>query len=273
MTEPWWADLRKLHDQSFEIDWAAHLRTLNSQPDIRGRIQFSTPGTTNKLPPSFFNGDVEVLKPREWILVISLNPAVDTERPKWYEKSNFDPDFYWHHWRTHNRRFFYVQFFRPLVKLAKFAFESEAAELDEKEFATTKMCFAEICPYAASQFTLDGEVVRRLLAEDEGFRIASEFRRILLEKGQPRVVFLNGQRAMKTYAETGLLSSPWAQKQYNSEHTRGKTLEHSEGSLNTGGRPVPVFGFQFLRRRGGISHNAYAEIDQLGKYVRQAVLA
>src|SRR4051794_34456594 len=75
----WLSQIRAIHDASFTIDWQLHLDDLNARLRRSDQVELST--AVRGLPPPWFNGDVEAIKPNEWVLVISLNPA---EAPKGY---------------------------------------------------------------------------------------------------------------------------------------------------------------------------------------------
>lgn len=255
---PWWLELRKLHDEQFVFDWRSHVKRLNSTYSF----DFSTP---DGLAPPWFNGDVEALEPGNWVLVVSLNPQLDVKLQGWYATGKFDTDLYWHHWRTHNRRRYYPGFFRPLVMVASGALGQSVSKDEERDFATRRMCFVEICPYASATFDLTPEQVKQLVAEDVGFGVKTQVREMMIEQARPRIVLVNGNPAvdaMEAVHEEKLAWEEW--EQYPAGSPEGRMLWWRRG-MYRGPHRVPVVGFPFLNKpRTARSHDDY---QQLGRKI------
>ena len=92
---------------------------------------------------SGFNGDVEGLADAPWTLVVSLNHQMG-EYPNPPTAGN-----YWEFCRLHNQNHWYAGFFRPLVRVAATYLGKTVAADEEPEFASRRMVFVELCPYAS----------------------------------------------------------------------------------------------------------------------------
>ena len=258
----WLDQLRRTFDEAFGFDWEGHIATLNARFRLTGEDAFSVhvPG----LPPVWFNSDVEAIEPGRWALVVSLNPH--TPPPGFYG-THHTPDAYWTLWRTHNRDvFWYPTFYRPLVRVAAAAVGEAVPKERESDFATTRMVFTEIIPYASERFALRPEVVAELARTDPGVRIAAGINRLLIEGARPAVVLVNGKPAIADFAAVYGRGLRWEEERYPSAHRPEKPLWHRQGTFDPGGGPVPVAGFPFLRKPA--THNANVEIDQLGRSIR-----
>ena len=270
MNSLWARELRRLHEENF-FDWTSHLRDLNRALNLVGPDEFTVPNAG--LPPSWFVGDVEVLQPGRWVLVVSLNHgawAQRTEASRREQRDSIQKD--WDYWRWLNRNDWYAPFYSPLVRLAATTLGEEIPDAREKEqeFATTRMAFVESCPYSSKGFALSDEALTRLATQDRGFEIAARVRQILIREARPALVMVNGNDAITTLR---LIEGDQLQLQerprYQSISKPGKLLRHWEGRFTIGRRSVPVLAFPFLRKPR--SHNFYAEIDQLGSYARALV--
>ena len=145
MSDAGWSDrLRQIFDESFQVDWESHLASLNERLGLgeESRFAVSIPG----LPPFWFNGDVEGLADAPWTLVVSLNHQMGTYRDPPTEEN------YWEFCRLHNQKHWYPRFFRPLVRLAATCLGETVAADAEPEFASRRMVFVELCPYASQRF-------------------------------------------------------------------------------------------------------------------------
>jgi hypothetical protein len=263
-------DLRRLHSEALKTDWDAHLAGVNAQYGFIGDHALSTADAG--IPPAWFNGDVEAIRPGDWVLVVSLNPA---KPPAGYYRGELTSETAWDFWRTHNTRWWYTRFFRPLVRLASTALGEEAPVLgpEERRFATERMVFVELCPYASKRFSLDTEVLVDLGRNDIGFGFAQHVRQILLEQARPSLVLVNGEEAVKDFAVTEAGHLDWRRQEYSSvsapsKSGRPKSLWHYEGWYRAEHASIPVGGFKFLRKPA--NHNSYAEIDQLGQALRSS---
>ena len=259
--QPWLSSIRKLHDDSFNVDWERHLATLNERLRLAGVDRLQT--AISHFPPSWFNGDIEALKPGKWVLVVSLNPQLGP--PEGYVVDH-SPDAYWQFWRMHNKTFpLWGPFFNPLVRVAAISLGEEPPSSAEgyQDVATNRMVFVELCPYASSHFTLSWEQVVELADTDLGFARAADFVRILLEEAEPAVVLVNGNPSMWAFEARHRDRLQWGEVRYESSFKPGKRLHHWQGLYRVDGeRRVPAVGFPFLSKAR--THNAVVEYEQLG---------
>ena len=261
----WQTDLRRLYDLALKADWESHLCALNARYALHGRDRLST--TDTNLPPAWFNGDLEAIEPGRWVLVVSLNPGKPA--PGAYGDA-LRRDNGWDFWRRHNEgKWWYSQFFRPLVHVAARALGEEVPRHEEPRFATERMVFVELCPYASRQFRLAPGIIEELSRRDPGFAIAQEFRRILIDRAHPAMVLVNGVPAMQ---DVELLDSgrlQWHEARYLSRGGRfrgtPKQLWHKQGFYAVPERSVPAIGFPFLRKAA--THNSNAELQQLAEAI------
>lgn len=249
----WLPELRSLFEQSTEVDWGSHMAELNQRLGLQGPDGFRS--SFAGLPPIWFNGDIESIEPRDWTLVISLNHQLPSG------KEEVSKDTFWDFCRTHNTRYWYPRFFRPLVRVAATA--RGQAVLSESQYATRQMVFVELCPYASQRFVLDPKVVQTLVKDDLGFRLAARVTSLLMGNAAPALVLLNGSRTIENfevvYAEA---LREWTTESYPSVDAHGRTRWHKQGFLDTALGMRPVAGFPFLRTMS--SANSNAEISQLG---------
>lgn len=272
MGEPtaWRTELRRLHDAALNVDWEEHLAALNTRYGLRDRDALSTADVG--LPPAWFNGDVEAIEPGRWVLVVSLNPG---KPPAGFYGDELRPDTAWDFWRRHNAgKWWYWRFFRPLVRVAALALDEEVPRAAEPGFATERMVFIELCPYASRRFGLPTETVAELSRRDPGFRTAATFRRILIEEARPALVLVNGAAAVRDAETMDAGTLRWVEVRYESadgvtRKGRAKRLWHKEGTFETTSGSVPVVGFPFLRKP--LTHNSDAEIERLGRRIRAFV--
>ncbi|MEX2235945.1 MAG: hypothetical protein WEB00_00215 [Dehalococcoidia bacterium] len=266
MPELWWSELRRLHDGMFGLvaDWRHHVRSLNERlPELRD-APLTTPGNNN-LPPTLFNGDIEALQAGRWLLVISLNPAMETERKQaWYKEAEFEPDSYWHHWRTYNKRFYYSRFFDPLVIAARTTLEIRE-DKPPKHVATEDMCFIEVCPYASRNFSsVHGQVLAKL-QDDPAIQGNAQFRDHIIERGSPAAILVNGNAAIEEFDRLPDVVD-WRRSEYVSVDEQERGLWWKHGTYMTPERrSLPLFGVPFLGRR--YTANSHNEYRQLGKMI------
>lgn len=266
----WRAELRRLHDNALPFDWETHLTTLNARYRLAGDDILST--TDTGLPPAWFNGDLEVITQGRWVLVVSLNPG----KPEAGAYGNaLRRDNTWDFWRRHNEgKWWYWRFFRPLVQLAAQALGEDVTRTDEPLFATERMVFIELCPYASRKFKLAPDVIAELSREDPGFFIAQKFRRILIEQAEPAVVLINGVPAIRDVELLDVDRLAWEEIRYTSPTNlfrgRPKQLWHKQGIYAASHGPVPTIGFPFLKKAA--THNSALELAQLGQHIRTFLL-
>lgn len=259
---PWLTELRGHFDAAFAVNWPALLAELNTRFGLSADDELSTHVPES---PLWFIGDVEAIRPGAWVLAISLNPH--TPAPGKYEGGH-TPEFYWNLWRTHNRDFFwYPRFYAPLARVAAAALGEELPRDQEPDFATTRMVFTDLCPYASRQFALRPDQAADLVANDRGFKTMAEINRLLIEQAQPAVVLVNGKDSMRAMEAVYRGKLSWREHRYPSEDNPTKILRHLQGVLDLGAGPVPVVGFPFLRKPQ--THNANVEIEQLGRCIRE----
>jgi len=255
MADKWQARLRTIYDDAFSFDWQSHLQKLNQELGLAGEAELST--SFSGLPPIWFNGDVDALVRGSWTLVISLNHQLPGD-----EQPLLSGDF-WDFCRTHNRDHWYAKFFRPLVRLSAAVLGEEVTRLDEKEYATKKMVYVELIPYASGQFGLSEIQVTALVANDAGCKTAAQVASLLIEEAGPCLVLVNGVAALTQFElRYGESLRNWEWQTYESPgRIKPKNLRHKHGWLSTPSGMCPVIGFPFLRSMS--SHNSYAEIDRL----------
>lgn len=267
----WRAQLRELHEASLAVDWETHLAALNVRLDLTGEHALST--TDVGLPPAWFNGDIEAIREGAWTLVVSLNPG---KPPAGFYGDDLRRDNGWDFWRRHNEgRWWYRRFFGPLVRVAAMALGETVEAADEPHYATERMVFVELCPFASRRFALSDQTVAALARDDRGFQTAARFRRILMEEGRPALVLVNGTAAIRDAEAVDGDRLSWEQVSYQSpivsrSDARPKRLWHMQGSYATMHGVTPVVGFPFLKKPA--THNATAEIENLGLRI-QAFLA
>ena len=201
MSKPWVRELRKLHDQAFEENWAAHLETLNDELGLTGPYELSTPA--RGCPPSWFVGDVEALEPGRWVLVISLN------QKRHNAGEGFTPRSYWDHWRCLHRKHWYKTFYGFRARPAAAALGVQITDEQQPEFATNSMIFVEMCPYPSDNSRFSGEDFIRLTREEPGFRKAAHVRRILIEQASPALVMINGVPLSELWSNSNGIDSHW----------------------------------------------------------------
>lgn len=262
MTDRWSDMIRRMHDESWDLDWYAHVAELNEQLGLTGPDAFGLP---RGLPPSWVVGDLEALPPGEWVLVVSLNQARREDGEAWHVEQGYTRQSYWDHWRFLNRNWWEPRFYRPLVRLAATALGVTVDVSDEGEFATSRMVFIELCPYPSRRFEFDGPTVQRLADEDWGFQTAARIRRLLIEDGSPAVVMVNGVAAVTEFQR--LHPDVALERRVYPSVSRGRDLKHWEGHYGFAGKRVSVAGFPFLRKP--FTHNSYEEIEQLGVMVHE----
>ena len=257
-----WLDrLRQIFDESFRVDWESRLASLNEGLGLgpESRLAVSIPD----LPPFWFNGDVEGLADAPWTLVVSLNHQRG-EYPNPPTAGN-----YWEFCRLHNQNHWYPRFFRPLVRVAATCLGETVAADEEPEFASRRMVFVELCPYASRRFNLPTPVVEELVGSESGFQIAAQITAILIDEARPHLLLVNGASALANFHA---LYRPrlveWDRRAYASASS-GRKLWHEQGILRGSAHDLPVIGFPFLRTPR--THNSYVEIDQLGTAGREFV--
>ena len=255
MSDGGWLDhLKQIFDESFQVDWESHLASLNERLGLgpESRFAVSIPG----LPPFWFNGDVEGLADAPWTLVISLNHQMGTYQDPPTEEG------YWEFCRLHNQKHWYAGFFRPVVRVAVTCLGETVTADEEPEFASRRMVFVELCPYASRRFSLPTPVVEELVGSESGFLIAAQITAILLAEARPDLLLVNGASALASFrALYRPRLAEWDRRAYASASS-GRKLWHEQGILRRSAHDLPVIGFPFLRKPQ--THNSYVEIDQLG---------
>jgi len=262
----WRQAIRRIHDDSTHHDWAALADAVNERYGLQGDASLcpSVPG----LPPIWFQGDIEHVRPRQWVLVVSLNHQLANAT----EYANVSSENSWDTWCTHHRDHWYEGFFGPLTRLAAAATQVDLHGLSLAEYASDHVVFTELCPYASRTFSLGTQTVAELAASEPAFRTAASIRTILLNEARPTLVFINGWPAMQAFAAVYRDQFAWQpEKVYQSndpprDGRPPKRLWHQEGIYKAAAGEIPVVGFPFLRKPK--THNSYAEIDQLAEHIR-----
>lgn len=261
----WRTELRELYNEALHFDWATHLSRLNTDYRLSGDGLLST--TDVGLPPAWFNGDLEAIEPGRWVLVVSLNPG-KADHGAYGDALRRDNG--WDFWRRHNVEWWYWKFFRPLVQVASLALNEDVPRDQEPLFATERMVFVELCPYASRQFRLAPSIVAELSRVDPGFAIAQQFRRILIDRARPALVLVNGVAAIQDVELLDCDRLTWRQVSYPSAggvlRGRPKQLWHKQGVYTAPHTEIPTIGFPFLRT--ATTHNSNDELRQLGEAIR-----
>lgn len=272
---PWYQEIRDIHDRHFHDPWQERVDVINQRYRLSRQHMLFTPDPDGPFP--WFNGDIEAVEPERWILVISLNHFVNPDAREAYDRSTsarYTPETYWDHRRTFNTQSWYRHFFGPLARVGAAALGEQLTREQEPTFATNRMIFVEMCPYGSQKFSLSWQTVEELLVTDLGFRLASDVNRLLIERGRPALVMVNGLRAIDMFEHVYADALTWRQVRYAScdlrkESGMPKRLMHYCGSLELGHYVVPVVGFPFLRTPA--THNSNSEVALLARYVRQCV--
>lgn len=259
----WRQAIRELHEKSWGFDWATHLTKLNARLGLAGPDAFRLPPG---LPPAWVVGDLDTLAAGEWVLVVSLNQARREGDEGWHVAQQYTSQSYWDHWRFLNRDWWEPRFYRPLVRLAATALGLSVDPDDEAAFATTRMIFVELCPYPSRQFALAGPAIEQLAVHNIGFRTATSVRRLLMEEAAPGAVLVNGIAAVSEFERFHRGQVELIEQRYPSVNG-ARSLRHWEGVYPSTHGAVPVVGFPFLRKPS--THNSYADIEELGRRVRE----
>jgi hypothetical protein len=268
--DPWWQPLRYLNDRYFYgqepgISWRSHLSQLNADYGLQEPHSLTTLPNPD-LPPAWFIGDVTRVVPGSWILIISLNPDPDPNVDH-YLTSAWDPASFWHFQTTwfQQPKWWNSAFHGPLARLAMTAL-TQTDEMDEKSFAQTHLVFAELCPYASRGFALPWYKVIELCSDDIGCRVGEDIVDLMVRKGQPRAIFVNGNPSIWNFKAMHRRALTWRDSIYESDSKPGKYIRHKQGLLDIDAEKVPVIGFPFYRRPA--THNSQLEQDQLGRHIK-----
>ena len=271
----WYQGIRDIHDRHFHESWQERADAINQRFQLsRGHILLTHgPG----VPMPWFNGDIHSVEPGHWVLVVSLNHQIDSHAPEAssrQDSESFAKEARWNDRRTLNTDRWYGRFFGPLTRVAAAAMQEHLTSEQEPAFATNRMIFVEICPYASSRFDLQWPVIEELLTSDPGFRLASEVNHLLIEKGEPGLVMVNGTSAIDVFQHLYANALKWREIRYDSCHPpregrNQKRLRHYCGLLRIGKRPVPIVGFPFLRTPW--THNSNQEVALLGDHAFQCI--
>jgi hypothetical protein len=270
MNVDWLDELWRLHESHYppRFDWNAHLDELNERLALSDRDQFALP---TGLAPSWFVGDVESLDSENWALVVQLNQARRPNDDEWHLAQDYTVESYWDHWRLLNRKYWEPSAYRKFVRLASRVFDLSIGPDQESSFAASRLIFVELCPYPSEQFRLSADVLDELIVNDIGFQVAAEVRNLLIENASPSVILISGVDALGDFERSYSGDVELTKRAYPSGTKAAKELWHREGWYRGGGRHIPVVGFPFLRSQS--AHNSYSEIDQLGDFVRQLLVA
>ncbi len=245
--------------------WQSHLQQLNADLRRNGEYRLCTPKPD--LWPAWFNGNIEKIEPGRWILFVSLNPQLPGPEMDGLARTS---DAWWKFWLTHNRDHWNSTFFPRPTRVASMALGEELSDAELRTFATDRMIYVEVCPYASSSFDLSHDEMTWLAREDIGFLIGHQILGLLLE-GAPAAILVNGKAAFEFFDDAWhdrLRCSEWLR--YPSVEKPKKNLRHREGCLAANTKDVPVFEFPFLGKQ--MTHNSGPEVRQLGEFIRSALL-
>lgn len=167
-TGAWRAELRHIYDEQFDYEWTAHIADLNRRHRFEDRHRLAT--AARGMPPVWFNGNIEALKPERWVLVISLNPSLAREGQYDHVRAR---EAWWRLWLTYNRDHYYPTFFDPIVRVAATALGENVPRAAYPHFATDRMLFIELCPYASREFRMGKATLAQLVRSDRGFQVAA----------------------------------------------------------------------------------------------------
>lgn len=193
----WYQGIRDIHDRHFHDSWEERVDAINRRYDLAGDHMVLTHGPG--IPMPWFNGDIEAIEPGNWVLAISLNHQLDRDGIEMlkHQASGISPEeAWWRQRRRMNTDRCYGQFFDPLARVAATALGEQLQREDEPEFATNRMIFVEICPYASNRFNMGWRTVAELLASDLGFQLAARVNHLLIHEGDPALVMINGGSAI-----------------------------------------------------------------------------
>ena len=274
---PWYQGIREIHDQHFHESWDERVAAINQRYRLTGEHMLVSHGAGVPMP--WFNGDIEAIEPGNWVLVISLNHQIDRDGLEILSNkgTGVSPqDAWWHKRRKMNSERWYGQFFGPLARVAAVALGEQVLREDESPFATNRMIFVELCPYASNRFALGWPIVVELLESDLGFRLASQVNQLFIREGEPALVMINGSSAIDMVQHVYGDMLHWREVRYCSpdppkEGGEPKRLRHYCGALHLEAKSVPVVGFPFLRTP--MTHNSNHEIALLGDQIRECLRA
>ncbi len=234
--EPWYSEIREIHDRHFRDHWQERANEIYHKYGLAGDDRLVTPVPGGLMP--WFNGDIEQVEPGRWVLVVSLNHQINPEKidAGAYDRDHgFTPDTYWNYWRRINSTSFYRDFFGPLARVAAGGLGEQLTKDQEPAFATDRMIFVEICPYGSHRFRLPRQVIAELLAEDLGFQLAARVNHIMMERGHPAIVLVNGGGAIATFEILYGDQLNWRTIRYDSVHAPREGAIGSGCGIGTGG--------------------------------------
>jgi hypothetical protein len=264
----WVGEVWRILEGIVDFQWDAHLDELNTRLGLGVDYRFSTHGPGQ--PPTFFNGDIDALQPGRWVLAVSLNPhqvrQTGTPSGSPVVRRFATLTEYWNFWRIYNTQTWFPGFYRPLTRVAAGAMGEELSLDNERTYATTRMLFLELCPYASPHFGLQPQKVAELVGCDHGFRIARDILHLAAGEGHPALILVNGNAAVESLAASEGEHVQWSEVVYPSASKPEKRLRHWEGNYGTADGQVPIAGFPFLHTMGGF--NSYIEIAQLIGHLR-----
>jgi hypothetical protein len=230
-------------------------------------------GGPGALPPEWFVGDFEVIEPNKWVLVLSLNPRIDsTDKATMeaYRANSFTPPL----WREYLQRFNlgpdrYPRFTRPLAKLALYGMDE--IEDDYAIFATERMVFMELCSYSSHDFQLTSLEVEQLSKTDLGFITVAWMRDLLIAERMPRFILVNGAGAVDALNALGADGPDWERKTFHSLFSKNPDNFAKKLWIQIGAfKSIPIVGFCQLNSRNG--HQARPDRQRLNELVKAHVL-
>ncbi len=239
----WWRSVKALDTWSHTYDWKTHLETVNQKFRLSGERELVL--SVKGWPPAWFTGNIEALRPREWVLVVSLNPA----RPSPQHYAGRTGDDSWAFWCEHNLDSSFwnksTKFFPRLAELARRALPRYASTLDDESIASDHMLFLEFCPYASTKYPFEvwdrAYGAKSLADSDIGFAINRQIRHLAFHHGQPLIALIQGGHARSDIED---FQCPGLSKPTSTVDLSG--LRVSSGRYDGWHGQVPILGFPFF---------------------------
>lgn len=248
----WWRSVKALDDWAHGYDWKKHLDGLNRKYILTGERELVL--SVEGWPPAWFTGNIEALRPRQWMLVVSLNPA----RPSPDHYAGRTGDDSWAFWCDHNRDSSFwnkkTKFFPQLAELARRALPPHLSTLDDETITSDYMLFLEFCPYASTEYPIPNwdkaNGAKSLADSDIGFAINRQIRHLAFHHGQPLVALVQGGHARSDVED---FQCPGLSKPASSIDLGG--LKVSTGRYVGWHGQVPILGFPFINARNTLTRD------------------
>lgn len=190
------AEIDKVWSEHFSEPWPELLDQFNRRVQQIATAHFWLPNRF--CSPAWINGNPRRMESDQWVLVVSLNPHIDTRDNKLESKVDYKSGEWQSFWESFNetREHWKGQFFPRLGQLASTCLGLELDREQAKTFVYDRMLFVEFCPYASSGFPIiKWNDWKSLAEEDKGINISRQIRQLLFDSGKPALVLCNGQYA------------------------------------------------------------------------------